>query len=115
MKFKEAHLIDQYNARPEALKEVCRYFEELSLEFGVEPVVTRVTDRVPGESGVHPAGRAVDFRDEFAPGLFLYSPEESARIVEAINERFPRTDGKKVCIHHSFSGGPKHFHIQIQA
>jgi hypothetical protein len=112
MRFKEAHMQAQYFSRPTRLLDVCRYFAELSEEMGIEPVVTRVTDTVPGESGVHPAGRAVDFRDE-SGGSRLYTDEQAADIVKAINEKFPRDDGKPTCMHHGFQGGPLHFHIQI--
>ena len=112
MRFKEPHMQAQYLSRPSKLLEACRYFAELSEEIGIEPVVTRVTDKVPGESGVHPAGRAVDFRDEVG-GSRLYTDEQVSSIVNAVNAKFPRDDGKLTCIHHSFNGGPLHFHIQI--
>lgn len=116
MKFKEPHMAVQYEKRHPRLKEVCRYFCELSMDFGVDPVVTRVTDTVEGESGVHPAGRAVDFRNEIRTekgSVFLYPTAVAQEFVAKINGKFPRSDGKVVCLHHSFNGAPYHFHIQV--
>jgi hypothetical protein len=118
MKFKQPHMKAQYDSRPAKLKEICEFFESLSMGFGIDPVVTRVTDRVEGESGVHPAGRAVDFRNEIrgeAVSAFLYSEAQVQEILSRINGRYRREDGKQVCIHHSFKGMPAHFHIQIPA
>lgn len=118
MKFKQAHMEEQYKQRPAKLKEVCEYFEELANECGREAVVTRVTDPVEGESGVHPAGRAVDFRNEVrgdAVTVFLFTPEQADAIVKKINEKYPRPDKKPVCLHHSFNEGCLHFHVQIPA
>lgn len=116
MKFKEPHMKEQFEGRPPKLKEICYFFEELSLGFDIEPVVTRVLDKVSGESGVHPVGRAVDFRDECRDknGVkHLYTEEQAQFIVDEINSKYPRDDDKEVCIHHSFAAGPEHFHIQI--
>lgn len=112
MKFKEPHMEAQYRDRPEKLREICAYFVELSRQCGVEPVVTRVTDAVKGESGVHPQGRAVDFRDEFADGKYLYKPTQVEWIVSQINDLYRRKDGKPTCLHHKVSGSRAHFHIQ---
>lgn len=103
-----------------ALKVVADYFIDLSLKLGITPVVTRILEPVPGESGVHQAGRAIDFRNEHG-GRFLYTDAEALQLVEAMNKRFPRTDGRLVCIHHaainhSIPNGPRapyHFHCQI--
>jgi len=111
MKFKEPHMEAQFLSRPLRLLEVCKEFEDLSEAFGIEPVVTRVTDPVEGESGVHPAGRAVDFRDEH-DGVLMYTDAQTAAIVEYLNKKFERGDGKPVCLHHSFQGGQYHWHLQ---
>lgn len=116
MKFKLPHYREQLYASPKKLLEVALYFEALSLRYKVEPVVTRVWDPVPGESGVHPAKRAVDFRDQYSVGndtFHLYTEEQMISILNEMNSKFPRTDGKRVCIHHSFRTGPEHVHIQI--
>lgn len=114
-KFKQSHMEAQFEKLPEILKEICRTFESLCAELGKESVITRVADRVEGESGVHPLYRAVDYRDETSDGADLFTDEETAYIVERINRKYRRTDGKLVCIHHSFKGMPRHFHLQVPA
>lgn len=117
MKFKQIHLEQQYEMLPSKLKEICEYFAKISINHhGVMPVVTRILDPVAGESGVHQAYRAVDFRNQFYVGnspRFLYPMEVVEIIVDDINTKYPRKDGKLVCIHHSFKGGPFHWHLQI--
>lgn len=117
MKFKQTHLEDQYNLLPNKLRDICEYFSYISInQHGVMPVVTRILDKVAGESGVHQAYRAVDFRNQYFVGnspRFLYPMEVVEIIVDDINTKYPREDGKSVCMHHSFQGGPFHFHLQI--
>lgn len=118
MKFKRPHLKAQYEASPQKLLEVCEAFNQLSLKEGIEPVVTRVTDPVEGESGVHRQHRAVDFRNEFFDGKTkrrLYPIETVEHILDSLNNKFPRKDNRVVAIHHSFKGGAFHFHLQIPA
>jgi hypothetical protein len=115
LKFKEPHFESQYNSRPPKLRSACADFVELAEKMGIDAVVTRVTDPVSGESGVHPAGRACDFRDEYAPGKFLFTSEQVKIILDFLNEHYPRKDGLKTAIHHCFCGGPFHFHIQTAA
>jgi hypothetical protein len=112
MKFKSAHMMAQYDELPSLLKTIVEEFCELSVQFGVTPVVTRISDPVPGESGVHPAKRAIDFRDEFS-GMRLYTPDQVEEIVMHLNTKYERQDGKVVCLHHSFKGMPHHFHLQV--
>ncbi len=118
--FKNARAEMEYNIMPKKLREVAETFETFSLYYGITPFVTRVRESVDGDSGVHEVGRGIDYRDQYAsPGavapMRLYSPEQVADIVRLINERFPRTDGKPTCLHHSFKGFPYHFHLQIRA
>ena|ERR1035437_267318 len=116
MKFKQPQMEDQYDKLPHKLQDVCNFFLTLSEEHLVEPLVTRVTDPVVGESGVHPAHRAVDFRNQYFDGknnVWLYNQETIDEILKAVNNEFPRTDGRLVAIHHSFQGGMFHFHLQI--
>lgn len=115
LKFKEAHFEQQYDSRPPRLRAICADFVELASKMGIDAVVTRVTDPVSGESGVHPAGRAVDFRDEYSPGCHLFTDEQVSVILEYLNGTYPRPDGLKVAIHHCFCGGPFHFHLQTSA
>ena len=123
MQFKSPHMADQLLASSMGLQDVVRRFREMSEDIGVDPVVTRVWDPVPGDSGVHEAHRAVDFRDhtlvpdERLLGRFsetaAYTAGQVRHIVETMNAEFPREDGKLVCIHHSFCGGMLHFHLQV--
>ena len=114
MDFKEPRLKDQLETAPTLLKLAAEEFAALVAKFGKTAVVTRVTDPVEGESGVHLDHRAVDFRDEF-DGKFLFSEKERLAILNYINARFPRNDGKDTIIWHSFDGGPHHFHVQVAA
>jgi hypothetical protein len=117
MKFKNALAESDYKILPRKLKEICDYFEMLSTEYGVEPVVTRVAEPVEGDSGVHEARRAVDFRcEQYAkkgPSSFLYSPPQTVTIEADINAKFKRPDGRPTCMYHRFHGDPYHFHIQL--
>lgn len=116
MKFKTESLEDEYISRPRRLREICEKFDELSKKHKITATVTRVLERIDGSSGVHEAGRGVDFRNEVIAkngSVFLYDSKTSKTIVDELNTLYPRTDGKKVCIHHSFNGGAYHFHIQI--
>ena len=113
MIFKTPILKVQFGLAPKRLQEISYVFERLSKEFNIEPVVTNVFDGVPGDSGVHEAQRAIDFRDQRGAG-FLYTPAQAKSIVDYINATYPRKDDKKTIIHHSFRGHPFHFHIQIE-
>lgn len=119
MKFKNDLARGDYSILPAFLKKVCEDFETYSLYYGVEPVVTRVREAVPDDSGVHEAGRAVDFRDEVqlpdGTTRYLYTPEQADDIVYQLNRKYPRDDGKPTALHHRFEGGALHIHIQAQA
>jgi len=103
---------DQFLKLPFLLKDIAYEFCRLSATVGVDPVVTRVADPVDGESGVHPAYRAIDFRDERG-SVRLYKPQDVMMINTELNKLYQRTDGYKVCLHHGFAGGPEHFHLQV--
>lgn len=125
IEFKTDREKEEFEYAPEALRIVALYFASLSVDAcGVTPVVTRIKRPVEGESGVHQDYRAIDFRDEVGVGgTRLYSPDQVEFLFKAMNLRFPRGDGKLVCIHHAFvnhkkadSGrAPYHFHLQIPA
>lgn len=112
MIFKLPHMKAQYDELPQILKDICEEFDSLSNSFGIEPVVTRVSDPVEGESGVHPLKRAVDFRDQH-DGRFLYTTEQRDIFLERIESIYKRNDGKPTIVYHSFNGAPFHFHVQI--
>lgn len=117
MQYKTPDCQDQLSQSAPRLQEIVAYFDSLSTGFGIECIITRVWDAVCGDSGVHEAHRAVDLRDETRPSptdsARLYTDDQVVSIVQAINEKYPRADGKLVCIHHSFQGMPYHFHLQI--
>jgi hypothetical protein len=116
MRFKAAHMLKQYELLPEKLQEICEVFFSISKDNGVSAVVTRVSDPVKGESGVHQDHRAVDFRNYYFDGKVtrcLYSVELVEEILDLINNQYKRDDGYATIIHHSFNGGEYHFHIQI--
>ena len=117
MIFKLPQYANQYSILPDKLKRVCELFEKLSLQHQINPVVTRVSDPVQFESGVHPVHRAVDFRNQYYDGTvnrWLYPQEVVDQIVNSINLAYPRDDGRVTCLHHSFLGGEFHFHLQIR-
>ena len=115
MKWKDPKLIREYKDAPPRLQECAAAFEGLCLTvFGVNPMVTRILEKVEGSSGVHEAGRGIDFRDEH-DGKFIFEADWIGSICHVINVRFPRDDDYKVLMHHSFNDGPYHFHMQIPA
>lgn len=115
MKFKEDYMQAQLTETPPLLQEMALSFESTCKSVsGIEPLVTRVSDAVQGDSGVHEAKRAFDVRDEFE-GKNLFTAEHVKSIVDQMNAEYPRTDGKQTCIHHSFQGMPFHFHVQMAA
>ena len=114
LKLKRLHLRQQLETAPALLKLILEDFEFISRKFGIEPTLTRLTDSYKGESGVHADGRAADIRDEYMDKN-TYNDTQRDAILHYINARYPRSDNKMTIIHHSFSGGPEHFHIQIPA
>lgn len=117
MIYKTPDCEDQLKQSSQKLQDIVMVFDALSQGYGIESVVTRVWDAVCGDSGVHEERRAVDFRDETVDAMgvshWLYNPAQADTIVNTLNERYPRADGKLVCIHHSFQGAPHHFHLQV--
>lgn len=81
---------------------------------GQELIITRVKENITDSSGVHEDNRAFDARNEFDGGR-LYNEEQTKKIVDYMNDKYKRYDGKPTCISHSFNGGPVHFHVQIAA
>lgn len=114
IKFKSIQVSREFDEAPIFLKIIAKDFALASIDKAIEPVITRVMEPVDGSSGVHEAGRAVDFRNEFN-GKTLYSPSQVAELIAYINAKYYRNDDKPTMIHHSFNGGPFHFHIQISA
>lgn len=114
MKFKTDDLAAQLESRHPLLKEMAYTFERLSLGLGIDPLITRILGKIEGDSGVHDAGRAIDFRDE-VDGIWTYSAAQVSLLLNSMNSLYARKDGKNTLIHHSFNGGPYHFHLQMAA
>ena len=120
--FKTPAAYKEYFLMPYRLIEMTQMFCEISSSFGIIPVVTRIREPVEGESGVHRDGRAIDFRDEMTTlqrdsrefqNVFLYTLSQRKKLIDEINAAFPRRDGLKTIMHHSFNSGPHHFHVQV--
>lgn len=100
MYFKEKHMRTQLFESHTLLIKIAYDFEYLSLKIaGVEPVITRVWDPVPHESGIHPARMAFDARNEYK-GKCLYNPDRLDLIMDKINNKYARRDGKLTVLHH---------------
>lgn len=112
MKFKDQPSVKQFQNACPMLKVLAWQFEKISLTFGIDPVVTRVISKIQGDSGVHSMGFGIDFRNQHND-TFLYNLDQQVEILKYINELFPRSDGKKTLIHHSFNGGLYHWHAQV--
>lgn len=113
MIFKDPIVEKEYSSCPLLLKLMVGDFELYSkTNFGVEPVMVRVLEAIPGDSGVHEDYRAVDIRQEHA-GEFMYTPDQQKEILDYINLKYARNDGKPSMICHSFNASPYHFHLQI--
>lgn len=110
--FKSNKVKDEFYEAPLLLQYISEDFIRKSIQFGIEPVVTRVLEKVVGSSGVHESYRAVDFRDEFM-GKRLYEAHHVEELLNYINSKWYRNDGKPTLVHHSFNGNPYHFHLQM--
>lgn len=119
MKFKNALAESDFKIMPKKLLELATDFETYSLFFGIEPTVTRIREPFPGDSGVHEQGRGIDFRDSVfqqdGSTKRTYTLDQVDSLINIINTRHARDDSKPTIMHHSFQGGPAHFHIQIPA
>ena len=113
MLFKEESLRSQFEMLHPLCKIIANDFDFLSRFFGIEPVVTRINDKVSGESGVHKDLRAIDFRDEYDKDVFLYKPSVRTLIHLVLNEKYARIDKYQTALWHSFNSGPHHFHLQV--
>lgn len=113
MKFKSELIEKEFHEVSLILQYMVNLLDEHSKEkTGQEIIVTRVKEKIKGSSGVHEENRAVDVRSEFEGGQ-LYTEDQVKEMLTFMNSVWPRNDGKVTMIHHSFKGGPKHFHIQL--
>lgn len=118
IRFKTQRAHYEFDKAPTKLKEIATAFAGLSSTYGITPTITRVREDAPGQATkVHAAGRALDFRDEYAIAdgatANIYTPVQASALVDAITKAFPRADKKTRILHHSVSGSTAHFHIQI--
>ena len=105
-------VFQEYEEAPVILKWLIEDFCTTSIAWGINPVCTRILEPIEGSSGVHEDYRAADFRQEYI-GKRLYSAKQERDMLNFLNKRYPRNDGFKTAICHSFMGGPRHFHLQI--
>lgn len=115
MVFKEERLKEEFFKAHPMVRLFSIHFEQLCIaHFNKDPVCTRIFEYVKGATGIHSTGRAIDFRNEHA-GKWMFSKEEARFLVSEMNRKFPGNDKYATCLHHSFNGGPHHFHIQLSA
>lgn len=113
MKFKTEQVEKEWLMIPFPLRIIAEDFATKSKnEYNIECTVTRILEKVNGSSGVHEDYRGLDFRDQHG-GSFLFSEAQRNEMLEYINEKYKRFDGKPSMIWHSFNGGAFHFHLQI--
>lgn len=113
MKFKSPEVEAEMLKTSLFLREMAQKLDAASLaNASQEIIITRVKEHICGDSGVHEDNRAFDVRDEFEGGR-LYDDSQVQKIMTYMNDAYPRNDAKTTCIHHSFQGGPFHFHIQL--
>lgn len=115
MKFKKAEYWNELKQCGVWLETLANDVDDFCLRnFGKELVITRVLERVEGESGVHQEHRAFDARSQTADGEY-FTAKEIEDILTYVNDKYKRCDGYRTVIHHSFNGGPKHLHFQLSA
>lgn len=113
MIFKEDKLRDQLAQCSVWLENLAEEMDEFcKINFKKEIVITRVTDPVVGESGVHIDYRAFDVRNQTESGYY-FDQSEIEKILAFFNHKYARTDNFRTVIHHSFNGGMFHLHCQI--
>lgn len=113
MKFKDQRCEDEYDQANFLLKRMADDFQFICYsQFKIDPTITRVREAIDGSSGVHEAGRGIDFRDEH-DGIFVFNSVQRTQIGNVINALYKRNDGKKTLIWHRFKNGPYHWHLQI--
>ena len=118
--FKTEQAHKEFVEAPKSLQRLVIFFADYACYFCGQAgiTVTRVRERLSAgnESGVHPAGRAVDVRDEYyGPNnglLRTFTDEQAAELVRVVNAKFPRDDERGVIVHHKVNDSLLHFHLQ---
>lgn len=111
--FKDSRLKEEFESTPLLLQLITKdlaHFCETT--FNKDVIITRVLEKIEGSSGVHEDSRAVDIRNQHDE-KFFFTELEIAPMLDYLNNKYYRNDGKPTAIHHSFCGGPLHIHIQI--
>lgn len=89
------------------------FINELGFKVEITSMV-RPANTIPGESGVHATGRALDFVPIETPKSGPVTVREMSEIADVFNRYFPRDDKKLMFMYHAVDGGNGyHFHIQI--
>ncbi len=96
MKYRKAWHPDELGSSrvSSLLRTMVQFFDELSARCGVEATVRRVLEPPSGKPNIYQAGRGVDFEDEYK-GKNKYTAAQRTYILEQVNKRFPRSDGRK--------------------
>jgi len=102
----------EFKKSPIILRQMVFDFDLLASKMGIDLTITRVKEKVKGESGVHNDNRAIDIRDEFK-GKSTYNMDQRLAIFHFLNAVYPRNDSYLSCIIHDFNSGPTHWHLQI--
>lgn len=110
--FKTPKIKKEFAGLPSRLREAFFSFCIEANRMRKAPVITRVLAAIEGATGVHPAGRALDIRDEFC-GEHTYTEAQRTALLDTVNKQYPRPDKYDTLIHHKFKDQPAHFHMQI--
>lgn len=107
IQFKQAHFRLQLQEAHASVRNVVNDIAGELQILGDKAVVSRVTDPVKGESGVHRTGRAVDISTRQLDKKTINA------LVTTMNMRYPRYDGFPTVIYHKMKGGVYHLHVQV--
>ncbi len=115
--FKDPEKSFQFTALHPACIRMFQLLAHFLNEIGFGVMITsmvRPANLIPGESGVHATGRAIDFVPVATKKSGPVTVLEMKEIAEVFNKYFPRDDKKDMFMYHSVDGGGGfHFHIQI--
>lgn len=118
MKFKVYTLEDEFTRIDEQLRHILLWCDIYSNQYFSKDVTVTCLfrtiddqrklypDKNPPPYSSHLDGRGADLRSH------SYSKDQIDQFVKAINDTFPRTDGKPTAMCHTIPGNVPHFHIQ---
>lgn len=91
---------------------LAHFLNEIGFKVEITSMV-RPAGTIPGESGVHATGRAIDFIPIETKTSGPVTVREMSEIADVFNRYFPRDDHKLMFMYHAVDGGNGyHFHIQ---